>query len=56
MIVDEVTLFNKLDLELLSVWAKKNGIKIICLGDPIQNATKLTISNVYDNYSGLEDT
>lgn len=56
MIIDEITLFNRLDLELLSQWATENGIKIIALGDPIQNAIKLTISDIYDNYSGLEDT
>lgn len=56
MIIDEITLFNRLDLELLSQWATENGIKIIALGDPIQNATKLTIAGIYDNYSGLEDT
>ena len=56
MIIDEITLFNRLDLELLSRWAVENGVKIIALGDPIQNAVKLTIQDVYSNYSGLEDT
>lgn len=55
MIIDEVTLFNRLDLELLSWWAVENGVKIIALGDPIQNAVKLTIQDVYSNYSGIED-
>ena len=56
MIIDEITLFNRLDLELLSRWAVENGVKIIALGDPIQNAVKLTIQDIYSNYSGLEDT
>lgn len=56
MIIDEITLFNRLDLELLSRWAVENGVKIIALGDPIQNAVKLTIQDVYSNYSGIEDT
>lgn len=56
MIIDEITLFNRLDLELLSRWAVENGVKIIALGDPIQNAVKLTIQDIYSNYSGIEDT
>lgn len=49
LIIDEIGLYNRLELEILTKWAKQYGIKIIGLGDSIQNTATMTISEENGN-------
>lgn len=58
LIIDEIGLYNRLELEILTKWAKQYGIKIIGLGDSIQNTATMTISEENGNRSidcGFDD-
>ena len=55
LFIDEIGLFTRPELELLSRWATHNNINIVALGDYMQNATPLTYNGVsYE--TGLTDT
>lgn len=49
LIIDEIGLYNRLELEILTKWAKQYGVKIIGLGDSIQNTATMTISEENGN-------
>lgn len=49
LIIDEIGLYNRLELEILTKWAKQFGVKIIGLGDSIQNTATMTISEENGN-------
>ena len=55
LFIDEIGLFTRPELELLSRWAVHNNINIVALGDYMQNATPLTYNGIsYE--TGLTDT
>lgn len=54
LVVDEITLANEAELQLLSYWANKNGILIIGLGNDKQNAWKTRMQS-YDSQTGRQD-
>lgn len=49
LIIDEIGLYNRLELEILTKWAKQYEIKIIGLGDSIQNTATMTVSEENEN-------
>lgn len=59
LVIDEIGLYNRLEIELISRWAKKHDIRIIALGDSIQNTAIATISDSNDTSRsvpcGIED-
>lgn len=55
LFIDEISWYNRIELELISKWARKNNISIVALGDYKQNAAFV----MHDNNrieSGIEDT
>jgi hypothetical protein len=44
IIIDEISQFNRIQIELITRWAKKNNIRIIALGDSIQNSATHTMT------------
>lgn len=55
LIIDEISWYNRIELELINKWAIKNNVNVICLGDYRQNSAKLIYNNKeYD--CGIEDT
>ena len=55
LFIDEVSWYNRIELELISKWAKQNDISIIALGDYKQNAS-FTMFNNSRVDCGIEDT
>lgn len=55
LFLDEVSWYNRIELELISKWARQNDIMVVALGDYKQNASFV----MYDNRRadcGIEDT
>lgn len=45
LFIDEISLYDRIELEIISKWAKKNNVKIICLGDYKQNESSRVVNN-----------
>lgn len=55
LFIDEISWYNRIELELISKWAYQNNISIVALGDYKQNSSYI----MYDNNRidcGIEDT
>lgn len=55
LFLDEVSWYNRIELELISKWARQNDVMVVALGDYKQNASFA----IYDNKRvdcGIEDT
>lgn len=54
LIVDEIGLWNKIELEILTTWANSNNVVIVGLGDDYQDSAMLTVGE--ENYDmGIVD-
>lgn len=54
LFIDEISLFDRVELALISRWAVANNIKVVALGDYIQNSSERLVGNTLVS-SGLED-
>lgn len=55
LFIDEISWYNRIELELISKWAKQNNVSVIALGDYKQNAS-FTMFNNSRVDCGVEDT
>ena len=55
LFIDEVSWYNRIELELISKWARQNNISVIALGDYKQNSSFVIYENKHED-CGIEDT
>ena len=51
LVIDEITLFSNVELQLLSKWAEKSGTQLIFAGDTHQNGNKSLGFNIQPDYT-----
>lgn len=56
LFIDEVSWFNRPELELISKWAVANNVMVYALGDIKQNGARTDIGKQYPVIGGIEDT
>lgn len=55
LFIDEIGWYNRIELEIISKWAKKNGVSVISFGDLKQNTAFIMYNNIRVD-CGMEDT
>lgn len=51
LFIDEVSLYDRIELEIISKWAKENNVMVVCLGDYKQNESSRIVNNRLINSS-----